>query len=162
MSTTDRQRLVVYIAQASDQVNLTALLALDETPDLDDAGKLVHGLITEHLYDKHPQVKAAYDAWAEDLVDGRTGAQVIADALHEHPECRACSGRGRVEDVAHASITHRRRTVQRRCRYCKGTGRLAPAVPPVEDEIGEVPVWMTGVDKEPIYDLSNVAKGAER
>lgn len=55
----------------------------------------------------------------------------------------------------HASITHRRRTVQRRCRYCKGTGRLAPTTPPVEDEIGEIPEWMTGVDEEPIYDLGN-------
>jgi len=151
MQTTDRQRLVAHIAQASDQVNLTALLALDETPDLDDAGKLVRGLITEHLYGKYPQVKAAYDAWAEDLIDGRTGAQVIADVLAECPECRNCGGRGRVEDSVHAAITHRRRTVQRRCRYCRGTGRLAPA--PVEDEIGEIPEWMTGVDDEPIYNL---------
>lgn len=84
MQTTDRQRLVAHIAQASDKVNLTALLALDETPDLDDAGKLVRGLITEHLYDKHPQVKIAYDAWAEDLDDERTGSQVIARVLSEH------------------------------------------------------------------------------
>jgi len=153
MQTTDRQRLVAHIAQATDQVNLTALLALDETPDLDDAGKLVRGLITEHLYDKHPQVKAAYDAWAEDLDDERTGPQVIVEALAAHPECRHCSGRGRVEDSVHASITHRRRTVQRRCRYCKGTGRLSPAPAPAEDEIGEIPEWMTGVDDEPIYNL---------
>jgi hypothetical protein len=83
MPTTDRGRLVAHIANASDQVNLTALIALDETSDLDDAGKLVRGLITEHLYDKHPQVKAAYDAWAESLDDKRTGPQVIADALGE-------------------------------------------------------------------------------
>lgn len=87
-NTTDRERLVAHIAQASVQVNLTALTALDETPDLDDAGKLVRGLITEHLYDKHPKVKAAYDAWAEDLDDSRTGPQVIADALRN-----ATSGR---------------------------------------------------------------------
>lgn len=70
-------------------------------------------------------------------------------------ECRNCGGRGRVEDVVHASITHRRRTVQRRCRYCSGTGRLAPAAAPVEGEIGEIPEWMTGVDEQPIYDLGN-------
>lgn len=149
MQTTDRQRLVAHIAQASDEVNLTALLALDETPDLDDAGKLVRGLITEHLYDKHPQVKAAYDAWAENLDDERTGTQVIADALNE---CRNCGGTGRVKDTVCAAITHRSRSVQRRCRYCEGTGQLAPVAVPVEDEIGEIPEWMTGVDEMPISD----------
>jgi len=83
MQTTNRQRLVAHIANASDEVNLTALLALDEAPDLDDGGKLVRGLIIEHLYGKHPHVKAAYDAWAEGLDDERTGPQVIADALAE-------------------------------------------------------------------------------
>lgn len=107
MQTTDRQRLVAHIAQATDQINLTALITLDETPDLGDAEKLMRGLITEHLYDKHPQVKAAYDAWSESINDERTGTQVIVDALAgsesrlPHTELRhlvlALAARGGVE-----------------------------------------------------------------
>lgn len=62
--------------------------------------------------------------------------------------CRNCRGTGRMADNVSAAITHRSRTVQRRCRYCEGTGQLAPAAAPAENEIGEIPAWMLGIDED--------------
>lgn len=81
--TRSRDQLRAHIAETSDQTNLIALAVLDETKQPTDAEKLVRGIITEHLYDKHPEVKAAYDAWSEDLDDERPGTQVIVDALQK-------------------------------------------------------------------------------
>lgn len=82
-----RAQLVAHIAQASDEMNLIALVALEESGAPTAEEKLVRGVITEHLYEKHSHVKAAYDAWADslDLDDERTEAQVIADALTSVP-----------------------------------------------------------------------------
>lgn len=80
-----------------------------------------------------------------------TGAEVTL----VNTTCRNCGGTGRIADTVCAAITHRSRAVQRKCRYCKGTGELAPIAPPAEDEIGEIPDWMLGIDDEPIYDLNN-------
>lgn len=76
-----RAQLAAHIAQASDETNLIALLALETAGALTAEEKLVRGVITEHLYDKRPQVQAAYDAWAESLDDERDGTEVICDAL---------------------------------------------------------------------------------
>jgi hypothetical protein len=77
-----RAQLAARIAKASDETNLVALLTLETAGALTAEEKLVRGVITEHLYDKHPQVQAAYDAWAESLDDEREPVQVICDALN--------------------------------------------------------------------------------
>jgi hypothetical protein len=76
-----RAKLTAHIARASDETNLIALLALEESGAPTAEEKLVRGVIIEHLYDKHPQVQAAYDTWAESLDDERESVQVICDAL---------------------------------------------------------------------------------
>lgn len=81
IATALRARLAAHIAQASDETNLIALLALEAVQRPTAEEKLVRGVITEHLYDKHSQVQAAYDAWAEDLDDERNGTDVICNAL---------------------------------------------------------------------------------
>lgn len=48
---------------------LEAFANLDALGELDEADRLVRGVIIETLYDRHPEVAAAFDAWIDD-VDG--------------------------------------------------------------------------------------------
>lgn len=64
-------------------------------------------------------------------------------------ECSNCKGRGYVNDIRVAGITHRATTVRRACRPCDGTGMTPqpPATPCVEpewDRDGDIPSWMLG------------------
>jgi DnaJ-class molecular chaperone len=60
--------------------------------------------------------------------------------------CGNCDGNGFVMDVRHASITHRRTEINRKCRTCKGTGKLGPITewtPEWEDHGGKLPEWLS-------------------
>jgi hypothetical protein len=81
MTTTEAQ----LVATTKAQSTAALAIALDELCSdgpLDEAERMVRGVIIETLYDRHPEVNAAYNAWIDDLESEETGESVvIATAL---------------------------------------------------------------------------------
>jgi hypothetical protein len=62
-------------------------------------------------------------------------------------ECRNCLGTGFVSDLVVSGITHRKKTVKRKCVLCAQRAELlARIAEPEHQEISEAPAWLLGLD----------------
>lgn len=73
------------VAATNAQSTIALAIALDELCSdgpLDEAERMVRGVIIETLYDRHPEVAAAYNVWIDDLESEENAESVvIATAL---------------------------------------------------------------------------------
>lgn len=87
MTTTARKELSDSIGQHDTAALATALAAfadLDAIGELDEADRLVRGVIIETLYDRHPEIATAFDAWIDnDSKD--TESDVVIRAARQLP-----------------------------------------------------------------------------
>lgn len=68
------------VAATKSQSTAALAIALDElcsNGPLDEAERLVRGVIIETLYDRHPEINAAYNAWIDDLESEATAESVV-------------------------------------------------------------------------------------
>ncbi|WP_433716912.1 hypothetical protein ACQP2U_43650 (plasmid) [Nocardia sp. CA-084685] len=87
-ATTTRKELTESIGQHDTAALATALQAfadLDTIGELDEAERLVRNVIIETLYDRHPEIVAAYDIWIDDLESEDTASDVVIRAARQLP-----------------------------------------------------------------------------
>ncbi|MFI9507365.1 hypothetical protein [Nocardia sp. NPDC052566] len=79
-SSDTRARLVAETDGRSTAALATALEVLTFLGKLDEAERMVRGIIIETLYDRHAEVAAAYNTWIDDLESDETDEAVIIKA----------------------------------------------------------------------------------
>ncbi|WP_043737739.1 hypothetical protein [Nocardia asiatica] len=78
--TATRDQLATETERQATAVLAVALMELCSRGTLDETEQLVRGVIIETLYDRHPEVAAAYNAWIDDLESDATAESVVIAA----------------------------------------------------------------------------------
>lgn len=74
-------QLISEIEDQSTPSLAIALVALCGMGDLDKAERMVRSAIVATLYDRHPEIAAAYDAWIDSDSDEDVETVIAATAL---------------------------------------------------------------------------------